>query len=226
MKKLVFVFILSLAGISVYAGENTISLGFQAPITFMFGSSNQIISNNIDVTKLYSIEYGKILYSTGANIKGKFSGDGGWGGMFKVNCFFPYLIISDTNVSGPLLFRDASSKIGYTEFDPAFIVGAGGGILKRFYINDMFHISLDLGPEFEFDVVDVDTFRYLIITVGIFSELSFEFHVSKHLFFDIGLNYDLLLGGGVYGYKNASIIVNTGEFGFSVSPSISIGYKF
>ena len=211
-------------GYKIYPGEHTISLGFQAPFTLMTGESTKVVSSNVNIADLVDVNYDKFIYSLGANIKGKFTGYSGWGGMFKTYFFFPYRMKNDITVSTRLL--GGSSENEYTDFDPAVIFGTGGGVVKRFYLNEIFCIAMDLGLELQLDVIEVDLYNLLMLNFGIFSGVMFEYHINKHLFMDAGINYDILFGSGIYSYPKSDIKVTTGEIGFAILPSISIGYKF
>ena len=226
MKKYIMILLLLFAGLNLYADERTLSLGFEAPLfTFLIGNSLAIKYHGYDVTNLISVDYTKISCSLGFNIKGKFVNDDGIGGMFKAYCFFPYYMNSKIKASNSL-YSVGASETKYTTFDPAYIIGAGGGFVKRYYPTDKFNISIDVGGELELDVIGVDLYLLAIAGLGLFSEVAFEFYFTNNWFFDIGVNANLLVGFGMYGYQYGNLFVITDEIGGYFSPSISIGLKF
>ena len=223
MKKYLLALFLLLAGLNLYAGEITLSLGFEAPLfTFFTGHSLTIWYN---VSDLITIDYTKIFSSLGFNIKGKFVNDSGIGGMFKAYLFYPYYMNSRITTSDSLYSVD-TSETKYTTFEPAFIIGVGGAAVYRFYPSDKFNISIDVGGELEIDFIGVYLYNFLLTGIGAFADIAFEFYFNKNWFLDVGMNTNLLIGLGAYGHQHNDLIVTTVEAGAYVSPSISIGYKF
>jgi hypothetical protein len=205
--------------------ESTLSLGFLGNLGLMSGKSNNIVSSGYNITNLMNVEYNKSLLGIGANLTGKFSGSRGWGGMGMVYSLLPLSYTHDIKVSDNSRLRSSSEKT-YTNLDPAFIMGFGGGVLKRSTFNEKLVLAIDLGPEIQFDIIGIDLYNLLIIGVGLFADVNLEYHINRHLFFDFGIDFKVLAGTGFYGYQQANIQVTTDEFMFFVSPNISIGFRF
>lgn len=222
MNKVCFFILFLLTITNIFSNENTISLGFITPFTFISANSEVIVI--IDEEKYFmSMDYKKNISSIGLNIIGKFTRDNGWGGMFILEYYSPYLYSENRIIQNEL--GKFSGKVEYNNNDSAFVLGAGGGVIKRFFINDIFHIAIDFGTEDFIGIIENDTLNLFLFYFGLFSGVTFEFHFSKNLFLNVGINYNLLLGLGSYHYIDSTQI-ETDEFVFNVYPCIGIGYKF
>jgi hypothetical protein len=203
-----------------------LSFGFQGDFGLMHGTSSEVVSNGIDVTKLINAEYDKSLLGIGFNLTGRFSGSSGWGGMGKVYTSFPLTYTHDIEASATYSTLQSSSKKTYSNFDPAFLIGFGGGVLKRFTFTEKLGLAIDLGLEIQIDIIGIDLYHLAIIGCGVFSDVNLEYHINRHFYFDFGINFKVLGGLGVYGYQEADMQVTTDEYMFFISPGISIGYQF
>jgi hypothetical protein len=166
------------------------------------------------------------LLGIGFNLTGRFSGSKGRGGMGKIYSGFPLSYTHDVKASAIYSTLQSSSRKTYSSFEPAFIIGSGGGVLKRFTFNEKVVLAIDLGLELQFDIIGIEPYHLFNIGFGIFSDVNLEYHINKHIYFDFGINYEVLAGLGIYGYQQADIQVTTDEFMFFISPGISIGYRF
>jgi hypothetical protein len=206
--------------------ESTLSFGVHGNFGLMLGISNETIINGNYDTNVVNTEYLKSLIGIGFDLTGRFSGSSGWGGMGKMYAAFPLSYTHDINASVPNSTPLSSSRETYSNIGPGFVIGFGGGVLKRFIFSEKLVLAIDLGPEVQIDIIGIDPYHLLIIGAGVFSDLKLEYHINRQLYFDAGINLEVLAGGGTYRYQQANIQVGTGEFMFFISPGISIGYRF
>ncbi|MDR2402690.1 MAG: hypothetical protein LBD78_01530 [Spirochaetaceae bacterium] len=141
MRRYLFLVIGMLIPVLSFA-ESTLSLGFQGSFGLMSGSSMTATVNGVDVTDLMDVEYNKSLLGIGFNLTGRFSGSKGRGGMGKIYSGFPLSYTHNVKTSATYSTLQSSSRKTYSGFEPAFIIGSGGGVLKRFTFDEfMFFIS-------------------------------------------------------------------------------------